>query len=346
MLAKQLKINTAILGGSGYVGHELLKLLLAHPAVDLVCISSREHQGKSVASVHRDLEGLTGIPFSPVPDSFTDIDLAFVVAPKTESMEVVKQILSSSPLTRVIDLGTDFRLNPQTFKSVYGISHTCPELHSEAVYGLPELNSKEIASARLVANPGCFAACITLALLPLAEEKLLLRPVRVSALTGSTGSGKVATAKTHHPERNESLAAYDIFSHRHVPEVESILSRASSDENQVTLSFVPISGPFSRGIYATCFVELPSSHLDVTSLYQIYAKEHPFLRLRDTAPLVREVRGSNFCDLSVFQLGNEVIVLGAIDNLIKGAAGNAVQCMNLMFDLDQTDGLRIAPLAF
>ena len=337
------KLKVGILGGSGYVGHELLRLLWQHPLASVCQVTSREQRGKPISFLHPDLEGLYDLTFCLPSELKPELDLVFVCAPHGESMNAVSELKRSfSSKLKVIDLGADFRLPLEQFKTYYALEHAAPTLLNQAVYGTPELNSSQIATADLVANPGCFAHCVILGLAPLAQAGLL-NHARVSAITGSSGSGIQPNAKTHHPERNDSISAYNIFSHRHVPEIQNALFRASNNENVVTIDFVPLSGPFSRGIFATIFVNL-GTKVDINSLYQTFAAEHEFVRLRSESPRLLQVRGTNFCDLFVQQRGNEVVVLSAIDNLVKGAAGNAIQCMNLMFKLPASTGLILAPL--
>lgn len=338
-------ISVGVVGGSGYVGLELIRLLLQHPQLELCCVTSREHKAKKLSALHPSLDGLSQLCFSELHELPANLDLVFVAVPHGESMSLVRDLYQrSSGKTRIIDLGSDFRLSAEQFGETYGIAHTAEELLESAVYGVPELFAEQIAKAAIVANPGCFANTITLALSPLAAAGILPSKVQVSAVTGSSGSGATPTKKTHHPERAESISAYSILSHRHVPEIKKALTQAAPNQLELDLQLVPSSGPFRRGIFATCFLELQSSKLDLSSLYAEFIQPRPFMRLRAESPRVMDVVGSNFCDIAIVQQQNTVVVLSTLDNLVKGASGNAVQCMNIMFGLPETSGLKHAPV--
>ncbi len=350
-------LKVGVFGGSGYVGLELMRLLLNHVQADLALVTSREYAGKSVASVHPSLEGLCplifveppalGSPIEVLDSAFAELDLLFFAVPHAQSSPVIGAISKCERFVsgdlRIIDLGADFRLSAEHFSQFYKQQHPCPELIAEAVYGTPEVSRDGIKSARLVANPGCFANCVTLGLLPLVlhfgKHPLV---ARVSAVTGSTGSGVTATAKTHHPARNESMSSYEVLTHRHGPEIEQALSLAQSGATKIHL--VPHSGNFSRGIYSTSFVTIPDGSVDVVELYRKFCATEFFMRYRDVTPRVLDVRGSNFCDITVRQQGSEVVVISTLDNLVKGAAGNAIQNMNLMYHIPETTGLCAAAL--
>lgn len=336
------RFRVGVVGGSGYTGSELLRLLLAHPRVDVAALTSRTLAGQKAGDVHRALAGLTGLAFEDFSaQRLADLDGVVVAVPHGESMGVVAALRERNPELRVIDLGADFRLPREEFERTYRVEHAAAGLLAGAVYGLPELFREEITGSRLVASTGCFAACVTLALAPLAWAGVARPDARVSAVTGSTGSGATLKPATHHPTRNESFSAYDVLRHRHVPEIERALGRAAG--RPWTVHMVPQSGPFARGIYAVCFAELAEAG-EVRPLYEDFARRNQFVRLRADTPRLIEVRGSNFCDVAVHQDGRQVVVLSALDNLVKGAAGNAVQCMNLMFGLDEAEGLTAAPL--
>jgi len=345
--ASPKQFSAGIYGGSGYVGLELIRLLLLHPGVSLKTVTSREHAGKKLSEVHRSLSGLTNAVFSKPDQDFEELDVLFLSVPHTQSAPAVKRLSLTTRFEKgalkVIDLGADFRLPPPFFSKFYGAEHPCPELIERAIYAVPEINRCDIPAAQLVANPGCFANCTTLALTPLtryfAKSNVPAFDARVSAITGSSGSGITATSKTHHPERNESLSAYEVLTHRHIPEIEQALSLASKGRTQAHIKLVPHSGPFSRGIFATIFVELPDPTLDVVALYEEFATENQFIRLRASSPRLIDVRGSNFCDLSIHQQGKELVILSTLDNLVKGAAGNALQNMNLMTGWPEQTGL-------
>jgi len=334
------RLSAGIVGGSGYVGLELIRLLATHPAFTLTTVTSREHVGQPVAAIHLSLDGIVELRFSEFSAALAELDVVFLAVPHGESMRLARLIREANPTLPIIDLGADFRLPAATFEQIYGEPHAAPELLNGACYGTPELTPAAVGATKLLANPGCFAHCITLGLAPLARAGAIAAPVRITALTGSSGSGVKPTSKTHHPERNDSLSAYQVLTHRHTPEIERALSAVSP----ISIELVPLSGPFSRGIFATSFITLRDSGLRVHDLYTAFAAEHHFIRLREETPRLIDVRGSNFCDLAVHQRGAEVVVLSAIDNLGKGAAGNAVQCANLMFGLPAGTGLTILPL--
>ncbi|MBX7137121.1 MAG: N-acetyl-gamma-glutamyl-phosphate reductase [Oligoflexia bacterium] len=333
-------IKVAVVGGSGYVGLELLRLLASHPEVRLTAVTSRQYAGKPIGEVHPALSRLVDLSFSGLERIPADTDLIFVAVPHTEAMGLIADLYKSTE-AKFVDLSSDFRLSPDQFARIYAKPHAAPELCAAAVYGVPELRREAIRSARLVANPGCFANCISLGLLPLAKAGRISDTVKVTAITGSSGSGITPTAKTHHPERTESMSAYSVLEHRHVPEIEATLAAASGE--RLKLELVPVSGPFSRGIFASSFVQLRSEE-SILPLYAAFAEENRFIRIRQTSPRVVDVRGSNFCDIAIKQIGSTAVVLSSLDNLVKGASGNAVQCMNLMCGLDESCGLNLAPL--
>jgi N-acetyl-gamma-glutamyl-phosphate reductase len=334
-------VTVGIAGGSGYVGLELLRYLLNHPRFRVTVVTSREHAGNPVSDLHAGLAGLTDLRFTDDLASLAAADVVFTAVPHRESMKLVSRLRELRSDLCAVDLGADFRLPAEQFELTYGEPHGCPGLLREAVYGVPELQRQRVSDARLVANPGCFAHCTILALAPLAQAGLIDGPARVSAITGSTGSGAQPTPRTHHPARNDSLSAYNVLSHRHVPEIEHALSA----EGRVKVDLVPLSGPLSRGIFATLFARLTSAETNVEGLFRDFSAQNRFIRLRKESPRLLDVRGTNFCDLAVHQRGADVVIVAAIDNLGKGAAGNAVQCANLMFGFPEEAGLLTPPVA-
>lgn len=334
-------IKVGIVGASGYTALELMRILSQHTHTKLCCVSSTQHQGKSVSALHPNLENCYDLTISSFGDHFFELDAVFVALPHGHAMPIVNELWQNSKNTRIIDLSSDFRLEQNLYQQHYKQEHLYPQLLPHAIYGTTELAREEISSARLIANPGCFAHCIILALAPLALERILPERIYVSAITGSTGSGASLTEKTHHPARNESMFAYQPLTHRHLPEIETTLARLSKNP-ELQIDLVPHSGPYSRGIFATCFCEMAENAAHVRKLYEQFAAHNHFVRLREDSPKLLEVRGSNFCDLAIKQKDNRFVVLATIDNLVKGAAGNAVQCLNLMFNLPEQTGL-IAP---
>jgi N-acetyl-gamma-glutamyl-phosphate reductase common form len=334
-------MNVGIIGASGYVGLELLRLLALHPHFKVTWVTSREHQGKAVSSVHTALRGVYDIPFADCSTLPPNLDIVFLAVPHGESMRIAAELRAQAPQLKIIDLGSDFRLDAATYEATYHHPHTAPALLETAVYGTPEICPERIAQSTLVANPGCFAHCIILATAPLARARLIDGRINIAAVTGSSGSGAQATPRTHHPERNESLSAYQVLKHRHVPEIETTLSQW---ERPVAIDFVPISGPLSRGIFATSFVPLTDRTADIESCYAEFAEMNPFIRIRTETPRSLEVRGSNFVDISVHRSGNTAVIVSTLDNLVKGAGGNAIQSANLMSGLPPTTGLLSPPL--
>jgi N-acetyl-gamma-glutamyl-phosphate reductase len=334
-------MNVGIIGASGYVGLELLRLLALHPQFKVTWITSREHQGKAVSSVHTALHGVYDIPFADRSTLPPNLDIVFLAVPHGESMRIAAELRAQAPQLKIIDLGSDFRLDAATYEATYHHPHTAPALLETAVYGTPEICPERIAQSALIANPGCFAHCIILALTPLARAGLIEGRVNIAAVTGSSGSGALATPKTHHPERNDSLSAYQVLKHRHVPEIEGALSQWGK---AIEIDFVPISGPLSRGIFATSFVTLTEPTADIGALYAEFAEMNPFIRIREETPRTLEVRGSNFVDISVHRAGSTAVIVSTLDNLVKGAGGNAIQSANLMSGLPPTTGLLSPPL--
>lgn len=337
------KIKIAIFGGSGYGGSELLRILLFHPNAEIMLVTANEHAGKTVSDVHRNLNGLTDLRFEKAPDdlgSLNDIDLAFFGLPHGQALGLVSQL---SDRAKVIDLSGDFRIDdPDVFKEFYKLDHSAFELQKEFVYGLTETNREAIGSAQYIANPGCFATATLLALAPMVKSGLLTGNIVVDAKTGSSGSGAKPAVNTHHPQRMNSFYAYKPFTHQHFPEIEQHL-RAVGDFSS-DLVFMTHSLPVSRGIFASCYLEttVNLTNEDATNLYKHFYEEAFFVRQVEGSPDINWVKNTNFCDIAVHVSGKNIVVFSAIDNLVKGAAGQAVQNMNLMFGLDEKTGLVFA----
>jgi len=334
------KIRIAIFGGSGYGGSELLRILLAHPNAEIVLVTANEHAGKPVGAVHKNLFGLTDLMFETAPEDLSglEVDVAFFALPHGQALSLVPQLHSK---TKVIDLSGDFRIDDaEVFKQFYKLDHAGP-IQAEFVYGLTETNREAIRTARYIANPGCFATATLLALSPLVKSGLLTGKIIVDAKTGSSGSGAKPAANTHHPQRMNSFYAYKPFTHQHVPEIEQHLDRAG--EFQSDLIFMTHSLPVSRGIFASCYLEtsVDLTNEDIGNIYKSFYQDAFFVRLVDASPDINWVKTTNFCDIAFHTSGKQVVVFSAIDNLVKGAAGQAVQNMNLMFGLDETTGLKL-----
>jgi N-acetyl-gamma-glutamyl-phosphate reductase len=337
-----MKLKIGIFGGSGYGGAELLRILLARADVEIAFVTANEGAGKLVGEVHRNLYGLTALRFITAPDELENlpaVDCVFLALPHGQALQIAPRLPESA---RVIDLSGDFRLNDAAeFLEHYGREHTATELQGEFVYGLTETNREAIRRARLVSNPGCFATATLLGLAPLVAAGQLQGRVIVDAKTGSSGSGVKAAANTHHPQRMNSFYAYKPFTHQHVPEVEQELRRVGRWASE--LVFMTHSLPVARGIFASIYVETRDAltAVDVRALYENFYRESFFVRLVEGSPDINWVKTTNFCDLGFAARGRALVVFSAIDNLVKGAAGQAVQNMNLMFGLDERAGLML-----
>lgn len=332
------KIRIAIFGGSGYGGSELLRILLFHPNAEIVLVTANEHADKPVGAVHRNLNGLTDLAFVSAPEDLSalDVDVAFFALPHGQAISQIPQLAQH---VKAIDLSGDFRIDdPETFTNFYKLDHA-GEIQTKFVYGLTETNREAIRSAQYIANPGCFATATLLALAPMVKSGLLTGKVIVDAKTGSSGSGAKAAANTHHPQRMNSFYAYKPFTHQHVPEIEQHLRSVGGFENN--LVFMTHSLPVSRGIFASCYMETTAqlSNDDIQNLYKHFYQDSFFVRWSDGSPDINWVKNTNFCDIAAHTSGLQVVVFSALDNLVKGAAGQAVQNMNLMFGLDEKTGL-------
>jgi len=337
------KIRVGIEGGAGFAGGELIRLLLGHPKVEIAAATSATFPGQPVFLAHPNLRGRTDLSFTRKLD-YAKLDCLFLAGGHGDAMNNVPAILAETgPRLRIIDLSGDFRLRDAAlYPRWYTREHKAPELLKKFAYGLVELNRAEIAKSRCVANPGCFATATALALGPLAKGGVA-GTVSVTAVTGSSGSGASPSVITHHPTRHANLRAYKPFVHQHVPEVEQILDRLAGGKT-LKLSLIPISGPFARGIYAVCQVDLPKGWTEkkVRDLYQDAYKGSSFVRLVPEPPSLNAVNGSNHCDVFVAVQDGRIGVISAIDNLVKGASGQAVQNLNVMMGWDESVGLESA----
>jgi N-acetyl-gamma-glutamyl-phosphate/LysW-gamma-L-alpha-aminoadipyl-6-phosphate reductase len=342
-------IKAGILGGSGYGGSELLRILLPHPEVEIRLVTAGEHAGKRVDAVHPNLAKLVDLRFEPMPEPcefgeggrFGDLDCVFLALPHGQAMGLAT---SFGPKTRVIDLSGDFRLGDAgAFKKYYGREHTAMAAQREFVYGLTEVNRGRIKEATRVANPGCFATALALGLYPFVASGVATGKVIADLKTGSSGSGAKPAANTHHPKRANSFYAYKTFEHQHQPEVEQLLASVNRDWAG-SLVMQTHSLPAVRGIFASIYVTTagPMTSEQAGELIRGFYGDEFFVRLVDGSPDINWVKGTNFVDIGWAASGDTVIVLVAIDNLVKGAAGQAVQNMNLMFGLDERAGLMLA----
>jgi len=334
------KIKIGIFGGSGYGGSELLRILIAHPNAEISFVTANEQAGKAVSEVHKNLLGITDLRFAAASDAdLNGIDCVFLALPHGQAMEVVPALPQT---TKAIDLSGDFRLRDQAvFEKHYQQAHTAIQFQSDFVYGLTETNREGVRQARLIANPGCFATATLLGLAPLVANNFLSGRVIVDAKTGSSGSGIKAAANTHHPQRMNSFYAYKPFTHQHVPEIEQELDRVGDWTSE--LVFMTHSLPVARGIFASIYAEVKDELTDdqLTKIFADYYRDSFFIRLVKGSPDINWVKTTNFCDLGFATRGKQVVVFSALDNLVKGAAGQAVQNMNLMFGLDEKTGLML-----
>lgn len=342
------RIRAGIFGASGYTGQELLRLLVQHPQVEVAALSTRSYAGKSIAEIFPSFAGVSNLVCQnhDIKDLSQDLDLIFLALPHGEAAALVTETVLQNSC--VIDLGADFRLkDPEQYHLWYHLEHANPSLIERAVYGLAELRKKEIGSARLLANPGCYATCSILALSPLLKSQLVEPDsIIIDAKSGVSGAGRGLSMGTHFSEVNENFKAYAVTSHRHTPEIEQLLSQEAKES--VVLSFTPHLVPMQRGILVTAYAKLKAG-ATANAIERAYEEAYsncPFIRLYEQnieiLPETRWVKGSNFCDIAfrVDKRSGRVIVIAALDNLIKGAAGQAVQNMNLIFGFDESAGLQ------
>ncbi|MCG8668845.1 MAG: N-acetyl-gamma-glutamyl-phosphate reductase [Pseudomonadales bacterium] len=335
-------MKVGIVGGTGYTGVELLRLLVQHPEVELTAVTSRSEAGQQVHSLYPNLRGHLDLPFSePSEDTLSECDLVFFATPNGVAMKMVPALLDKG--VKVIDLAADFRIKDiPTWEQWYGQSHACPAAVEEAVYGLPEVNRDAIAKARLVANPGCYPTAVQLGFLPLIEAGVVDKQRLIAdAKSGVSGAGRQASVGMLLCEASESLKAYGVPGHRHLPEIKQGLTNAAGDE--VGFTFVPHLTPMIRGIHATCYATVTASDIDLQSLFENRFADEPFVDVMEAGshPETRSVKGSNMCRIAVHQPqgGDTAVILSVIDNLVKGAAGQAVHNMNIMFGFEETLGI-------
>ena len=339
-------IKVGIVGGTGYTGVELLRLLAQHPEVDLRAITSRTDVGTPVSQMFPSLRGHVGLSFiHPDTAHLDQCDLVFFATPNGIAMQQARTLLDAG--VRVIDLAADFRIQDvATWEKWYGMDHACPELIHEAVYGLPESNRERIKTARLVANPGCYPTAIQLGFLPLLGTGLVdCGSLIADAKSGVSGAGRKAEMGALFSEAADNFKAYGVSGHRHLPEISQELTRAAKKE--VGLTFVPHLAPMIRGIHATLYARV-TSDIDLQSLYEAHYKNELFVDVMPAGshPETRTVRGANCCRIALHrpQGGDTVVILSVIDNLVKGAAGQAVQNMNIMFGLPEGTALTGIPI--
>jgi N-acetyl-gamma-glutamyl-phosphate reductase len=324
-------VKAGIIGGAGYTGGEMLRILVNHPDVDIAFVNSTSNAGNYIYEVHTDLFGDTDLKFTD--ELSTDIDVLFLCVGHGDA----KKFLDANPIpdhVKIIDLSQDFRLTQNSKLNTKNF-----------IYGLPELNRNAIKSAQNVANPGCFATTIQLGLLPLAAKGLLNSEVHVSATTGSTGAGQSLAATSHFTWRNDNLSVYKAFNHQHLNEIGESLKQLQPDFGQ-TLNFIPYRGDFTRGIFAAIYMNSDLSEEEALKLYEDFYATHPFTHVTSRNIDLKQVVNTNKVFIQVKKHDNKLFIISMLDNLLKGASGQAVQNMNLMFGLDERAGLRLKATGF
>ncbi|MDL2264768.1 N-acetyl-gamma-glutamyl-phosphate reductase [Parabacteroides sp. OttesenSCG-928-G21] len=321
-------IKVGIIGGAGYTAGELLRLLINHPDVEIVFVNSSSNAGNKVTDIHSGLFGETDLVFTnELP--LNDIDLLFLCVAHGDARKFMDSHTLPESL-KIIDLSMDYRIKSED---------------NPFIYGLPELNRRQICKSMYVANPGCFATCIELGLLPLAKHLMLNTEIHVNAITGSTGAGVKPSATSHFSWRNDNISIYKPFTHQHLAEVnQSLLQLQNSYNNQ--LNFIPVRGNFSRGIFATIYLDCKVNLEEVRRIYEEYYDDHSFTFITDKNPDLKQVVNTNKCLLHLEKHGDKLLIISMIDNLLKGASGQAVHNMNLLFGLEEKVGLRVKPSAF
>jgi len=334
------QVRAGVINVTGYIGAELARLLCQHPQVELVTVTGRSTAGQKLGNVFPSLAGTNYIIKAELD---SEVDIAFSTMPHKSSVDVVPSLLKQG--IKVVDASADFRLkNAGEYPKWYGFTHPSPRLLREAVFGLPELHQEEIASASLVANPGCYSTGALLALAPIVKEELIYPDIVVDSKSGVSGAGRSLSLTTHYSEANEDVCAYSLEGHRHLPEIEQEL-KALNPSFSPSITFVPHLVPMTRGILSTCYAKLADSRrLIADSLNQIYRefyKHAPFVQITTQPPHTKHVWGTNFCLIypTIDLKTDRLIVISCLDNLVKGGAGQAVQNMNLMFNLPETTGL-------
>jgi N-acetyl-gamma-glutamyl-phosphate reductase len=323
-----MKIRTGIIGGAGYTAGELIRLLINHPEVEIVFIHSSSNAGNKITNIHEGLIGETDLYFSS-EHPLNEIDALFLCSAHGDSRQFIENNTIPDSL-KIIDLSTDYRHK---------------ETAGEFVYGLPELNKTQIVRARHIANPGCFATAIQLALLPLASKALLKDEVHVHAITGSTGAGVKPSETSHFSWRDNNLSVYKAFNHQHLKEIKESVRQLQAGFDY-PINFIPVRGNFPRGIFASIYTSSGLAIEEARQLYQDYYKEAVFTFICDKNPDLKQAVNTNKCLLSLEKYGNKLFIISVIDNLLKGASGQALQNFNLMFGFPEKTGLQLKPSAF
>lgn len=321
-------VKVGVIGGAGYTAGELIRILMYHPQAEITFIQSSSNAGNPVYEVHRDLLGDTDMTFVKDPD-FSNCDVIFLCMGHGKSIEFVES--NNIPKSiKIIDLSHDYRLKREGNKFIYG---------------LPELNREAIRSASYIANPGCFATGIQLAVLPLAAAGLLTNEVHVHAITGSTGAGQAPSNTSHFSWRNSNVSVYKAFKHQHLGEIAQSVKQLQNSFDK-SINFIPVRGNHTRGIFASVYTDFEGTEEEAIKLYEDYYTDHPFVFVTNENPDVKQVVNTNKAILHLEKHENKIMILSVTDNLLKGASGQAVQNMNLMFGLDEKTGLNLKPVSF
>lgn len=321
-------IKSGIIGGAGYTAGELIRLLLNHPDVEITFVNSSSNAGNKITDVHSGLYGETDLVFTNALP-LDSIDVLFFCTAHGDTRKFMESHTVPADV-KIIDLSMDYRIE--------GPEH-------DFVYGLPELNRRRICSANHVANPGCFATCIQLAVLPLAKHLMLNSDLHVNAITGSTGAGVKPSATSHFSWRNDNVSIYKPFTHQHLAEINQSLRQLQNSFNS-QVNFIPVRGNFSRGIFATTYLDCKIDLVEIKRIYEEYYADHSFTFITDKNPDLKQVVNTNKCLINLQKIEDKLLIISMIDNLLKGASGQAVHNMNLMFGLEETVGLHLKPSAF
>ena len=329
-----MSIKIGIIGGAGYTAGELLRILINHPQVEISFVHSNSHAGHKIYEAHNDLFGDTDLTFTD--KLITEVDVMFLCLGHGKAIEFLEKNQIPGHV-KIIDLSQDFRIN-KTYAPATGLKR-------EFIYGLPEMGRDKIKQAQNIANPGCFATAFELALLPLAAEKLITSEVHINGITGSTGAGQSLSDTTHFTWRNNNVSIYKAFTHQHLKEVRATLETAAGTHIP-KLNFIPLRGNFTRGIFLSAYTDCTLAQDQLVSLYQNFYKSAAFTFVSNNDISIKDVVNTNKCFLKVEKYDEKVLVTSVIDNLTKGAAGQAIQNMNLMCGLDEKTGLNLKPVAF
>ena len=324
------KIKVGIVGGSGYTGGELIRLLINHPNVYISFINSKTYTGKKVVDIHKDLIGELEMKFI---GEIKDCDVLFLCLGHNKSEEFLRKT-SINRKTKIIDLSQDYRIEKSFIEN---------DEKRDFIYGLPELYKNEIKTAKNISNPGCFATAIEISLIPSIEKKYIHGEVHTNAITGSTGAGVVPSKTTHFSWRNNNVSNYNVFNHRHLNEIYLHLNQICND---VKINFIPVRGNFSRGIFCTSYFKSDVTVEEINEVYKIYYKNHPFVHISENEISLKEVINTNKCILHVSKVNDKILITSIIDNLIKGASGQAIQNMNLISGFEEMTGLKLKSSIF